>query len=326
MSIVVKPYTFSAGAVIIASQHNSDYDVLYSDYNGNIDNTNIAANAGILASKLNQAIAGAIGSTTPNTGKFSTLETTGTFKVGTTNQGDILYDNGTSFVRLTPGTNGNFLQTQGASANPQWAAVVTKNQTFVSSGTFTSPITGVVFVTLVGGGGQGAGSNGNRGGGGSSGGWAFQVPFAVTATTAYTVTIGAGGTTGTSTTNGQAGGATSFSTLSVPGGNGGVLVGVAGASVATTGTGGAGGSPAGGTGGVAVVSGTAGGGSATSAGGGGGGTPFGTGGAGGANANDSTAIGNPGVGYGTGGGGGGSFSASNNIGGAGGNGIMFVQW
>lgn len=37
-------------------------------------------------------------------------------------QGDILYYNGTNFVRLPAGNNGEFLQTQGAGANPQWAA------------------------------------------------------------------------------------------------------------------------------------------------------------------------------------------------------------
>lgn len=40
----------------------------------------------------------------------------------TTTQGDIIYHNGTDNVRLGPGTNGHFLQTQGAGANPQWAA------------------------------------------------------------------------------------------------------------------------------------------------------------------------------------------------------------
>lgn len=38
-------------------------------------------------------------------------------------QGDILYHNGTNLVRLGPGTSGHFLQTQGAAANPAWAAV-----------------------------------------------------------------------------------------------------------------------------------------------------------------------------------------------------------
>lgn len=38
-------------------------------------------------------------------------------------QGDILYFNGANLARLTPGTSGHFLKTQGAGANPTWTAV-----------------------------------------------------------------------------------------------------------------------------------------------------------------------------------------------------------
>ncbi|WP_157684740.1 beta strand repeat-containing protein [Bdellovibrio bacteriovorus] len=48
-------------------------------------------------------------------------------------QGGILYRNNTGWVALPPGTNGQYLQTQGASANPQWATVSAG-----SSGTVTS--------------------------------------------------------------------------------------------------------------------------------------------------------------------------------------------
>jgi hypothetical protein len=37
-------------------------------------------------------------------------------------QGDVLYHNGTNWTRLAAGTSGNFLKTQGAGANPVWAA------------------------------------------------------------------------------------------------------------------------------------------------------------------------------------------------------------
>ncbi len=37
-------------------------------------------------------------------------------------QGDVLYFNGSNWVKLAAGTSGQFLQTQGAGANPQWAA------------------------------------------------------------------------------------------------------------------------------------------------------------------------------------------------------------
>lgn len=80
-----------------------------------------AVSAAASAASINLASPAAIGNTTPNTGKFTTLEATTTLKLATTHQGDILYDNGTSLVRLTPGTSGQGLQTQGASANPLWA-------------------------------------------------------------------------------------------------------------------------------------------------------------------------------------------------------------
>lgn len=38
-------------------------------------------------------------------------------------QGDIIYHNGTNWVRLAAGTSGQFLKTQGSSANPTWAGV-----------------------------------------------------------------------------------------------------------------------------------------------------------------------------------------------------------
>lgn len=44
--------------------------------------------------------------------------------VGSAAQGDILYRGSTGWVRLAAGTSGRFLQTQGASANPQWADAV----------------------------------------------------------------------------------------------------------------------------------------------------------------------------------------------------------
>lgn len=53
MSLVSIPFTYSAGAVIIASQHNSCNSVIYSDHNGNIDNSNIAPAAAIVYTKLN---------------------------------------------------------------------------------------------------------------------------------------------------------------------------------------------------------------------------------------------------------------------------------
>lgn len=54
MSIIVKPWTFTVGAVIIAAQHNADYDVIYQDYNGNITTANLSASADIVDTQLAQ--------------------------------------------------------------------------------------------------------------------------------------------------------------------------------------------------------------------------------------------------------------------------------
>jgi len=54
VGLVSKDFTFSSGATIVASQHNSNNDTLFNLVNGNIDNANIKANAGIVDSKLAQ--------------------------------------------------------------------------------------------------------------------------------------------------------------------------------------------------------------------------------------------------------------------------------
>ena len=67
--------------------------------------------------------------------------------IGST-QGDILYRNSTAWVVLAPGTSGYFLQTQGASANPQWAAQSASSVTF--TGDSGTPFAGTA-VTVTGG-------------------------------------------------------------------------------------------------------------------------------------------------------------------------------
>jgi hypothetical protein len=67
MSLVTIPYIFSVGNTIIASQHNSNFSVIFNDYNGNITDANIASNAAIEYTKLalNNSIQGSdISSTT----------------------------------------------------------------------------------------------------------------------------------------------------------------------------------------------------------------------------------------------------------------------
>jgi len=54
MALISKPNTFSAGATIIASEHNSNFDTIYNDYNGNITNANLSGTAGITDANLAQ--------------------------------------------------------------------------------------------------------------------------------------------------------------------------------------------------------------------------------------------------------------------------------
>lgn len=55
MSTITLNHTFSAGATIIASEHNTNFSTIYNDYNGNITNANISGSASIAATKLNLA-------------------------------------------------------------------------------------------------------------------------------------------------------------------------------------------------------------------------------------------------------------------------------
>ena len=56
---------------------------------------------------------------------------------GSDAQGDILYNNGTNIQNLPAGTSGQFLKTQGSSANPIWSNITTSN-VYVETAAFTS--------------------------------------------------------------------------------------------------------------------------------------------------------------------------------------------
>lgn len=108
-----------------ASDLNSRFNALKNLLNGGIGSDNIGTGV-VTAAKL------ATDSVT--TVKIEDGAVTGA-KIAMTSdaQGDILYHNGTSYARLAAGTSGQFLQTQGTGANPQWVSVVTSDTSFPGS-------------------------------------------------------------------------------------------------------------------------------------------------------------------------------------------------
>lgn len=91
MAVVAKPFTFSAGAVIIASEHNSNFDTLYNLVNGSLDTTNLASNAAIVDTQLAQI-------TTAGKVNISALT------VSSQATGDIIYaSSATAWARLAIG-------------------------------------------------------------------------------------------------------------------------------------------------------------------------------------------------------------------------------
>ena len=107
MALVTKTYTFTAGASIIASEHNSNFDTIYNDYNGNITNANLASGASIADTKLGQI--------TTNDKVHASA-----FVATSEATGDLLYFNGTAWVRLAIGSAGQFLKVAGGI--PTWSA------------------------------------------------------------------------------------------------------------------------------------------------------------------------------------------------------------
>jgi hypothetical protein len=123
-NVPTRQYTYNSGSVIDPVAVNANENALYSYLQtgvdtykaGSITTAALSNTSGITYSQLN--LTGSLQGSDVNTGSTFTF---GGLIVGSVHQGDVLYDNGTSFVRLTPGTSGQVLQTQGAGANPQWA-------------------------------------------------------------------------------------------------------------------------------------------------------------------------------------------------------------
>lgn len=92
MATITKPNTFSAGAVIVASEHNDCFDTIYNDYNGNITNANVSASAAIVDTKL---------------ATIATASKVNLTALGTASQagGDVISYNGSAWVRVAASTS-----------------------------------------------------------------------------------------------------------------------------------------------------------------------------------------------------------------------------
>lgn len=230
-------------------------------------------------------------------------------------QGDTLYFNGTNWVKLSGGTTGQYLGTNGSSANPAWSEVgmIPRGMAAYSTpGTYTwvKPANvNKVYVKVWGGGGGGSRPDSygrGGGGGGGSGGYSEGI---INVSGSVNVTVGIGGAQESN------GGISSFANIIANGGNG----------ASATKYGGSGGGASGGSINLTGNSGNNGG---DQVGGMGGSSPFGSSGGGGV----TTGIGGDGQKPGGGGGGGGivfletTNSYAYGSGGSGANGLVIVYY
>lgn len=150
-------FTYIPGTTIIASQvqtnENNIYSYLQSGVDtyksGSITQASISPTAGILYSQLNLSggiLPGDFNTTTttsiyqleniivPNGGNITD---NGTFNLGTSHQGDLFYDNGSSIIRLpsSASSQNEFLQSGGLNANPQFTTESIYN---FAKGSFTT--------------------------------------------------------------------------------------------------------------------------------------------------------------------------------------------
>jgi hypothetical protein len=134
--------TYKAGSITEAAI-SPTADIVYGQLNlsNSVLGSDIASTAALSVASV--ATSGNIvdGGTLGVTGA-TTLS--GTFLLGSVNQGDILYDNGTSIVRLVPGTSGLPLVTQGASANPRYTTVGAVGVSHIA-GAYVSQSMGIVY-------------------------------------------------------------------------------------------------------------------------------------------------------------------------------------
>ncbi len=104
MALVTKANTFSSGATIFASEHNTNFDTIYNEFNGNIVNANIGSAAAIENSKLNLA------SISQNVVMTGTLDVQGDVALG--NGADSLTINCSTGITYTPAATWTFTAAQ----------------------------------------------------------------------------------------------------------------------------------------------------------------------------------------------------------------------
>ena len=150
---------------------------------------------------------------------------------------------GTTAVTQTAGNNSTAVATTAfvtAAAVPGTGRLLRAPQVLTSGTSYTTPAScTAIYVEAIGGGGGSGGVTNPPSGSGGGGGGAYLTKYVtVSASTAYTIAIGAGGTAGTSTTSGGNGGATSITVSGTTYSAGG---GVGSIATSTGGDGGAGG-------------------------------------------------------------------------------------
>lgn len=95
---IVKPNTYTAGTIIDPSQVNANDDTIYSEFNGNIENVNVKADAAIAASKLNLSSIAEDVTITTTDGDVLTLDNS-----SSGNDPLIVKDNGTTIFTVQDG-------------------------------------------------------------------------------------------------------------------------------------------------------------------------------------------------------------------------------
>lgn len=142
MATVTRTTTWSDNQILSASALNGEFNNLLNALA--LVDADVSAGAAIAVSKISGTAVNLASSQTLTNKTLSTGTVIGaatvnalTMALGSDAQGDIYYNAGSGVLtRLGPGTSGQFLQTQGANANPIWASVAAALQLIDTSQTF----------------------------------------------------------------------------------------------------------------------------------------------------------------------------------------------